>query len=259
LNIHLSEISEGHYGHTLIFRKIAITLHFDSKCQTGKMSISDGDIKLLWGRAAGICSNPTCQLDLTKILTQSDNYIVGEMAHVIAKSENGPRGISGGGSDSYENLILLCPTCHRHIDKSPMGTYTVEQLHEWKQSHESSIRAKNRELKFSSINELKTEITRLLLENNMLWTDWGPQSQIAREDPGSNSFNIWNLRKLDTIIPNNQKIINMIESNKSLLDSAEYEVFLQFKNHATSFEEHQYNRLDNYPIFPQSFSEIFKA
>lgn len=95
---------------------------------------------MLWGRAAGICCNPTCRIELTQIL-ESDNYNVGEMAHVIARKEGGPRGIKGGGKNDYDNLILLCPTCHKHIDKSPEGTYTCEELYRWKDETELMIRS----------------------------------------------------------------------------------------------------------------------
>lgn len=223
------------------------------------MAISDNDTKLLWGRAAGICSNPSCEEDLTAVLTQSSSYNVGEMAHIIAKSERGPRSVDGGGSDSYKNLILLCPTCHRRIDKSPDGTFAVELLHEWKRDHESSIRSKGSGVKFEKVKELKVQISRFLLENEIIWKEFGPESQVAKEDPGSNSYRIWNLRKLDTIIPNNQKIINMIESNVWLLSSVDYSEYLLFKNHATSFEANQHSRLDKYATFPKSFSEVFSG
>lgn len=223
------------------------------------MSISDNDTKLLWGKAAGICSNPSCKEDLTAILMQSGSYNVGEMAHIIARSEKGPRGVSGGGSDSYENLILLCPTCHRHIDKSPDGTFSVDLLHKWKQDHESSIRSKGSEMKFEKVPELKTQVSRLLLENEMIWKEFGPESKVAKEDSGSNSYQIWNLRKLDTIIPNNQKIVNMIESNVALLSSDAYREYLLFKNHVTSFEANQHSRLDKYTTFPKSFGEVFSV
>lgn len=95
------------------------------------MSITSIDEKLLWGRAAGLCSNPKCRDDLTKLVTKG-GYTIGEMAHVIAKKEKGRRGVVGGGSDSYSNLILLCPTCHTHVDKAPEGTYSEELLHSWK-------------------------------------------------------------------------------------------------------------------------------
>ena len=220
------------------------------------MAISDPDTKMLWGRAAGICSNPTCKADLTALVEQY-NYNVGEMAHIIAKSAKGPRGDSAGGSDSYDNLILLCPTCHRHIDKSPDGTHTVEQLHDWKKRHEDSIRARASELRFSDRNGLVEAVSRILIENRIIWMEYGPESIPAQNDPGSNAHRIWNLRKLDTVIPNNNKIINMVENNSSLIDASDYQEFIYFKNHAKCFEQNQYTRLDHYVTFPQSFAKAF--
>lgn len=101
------------------------------------MPISDPDIKLLWGRAAGICSNPQCQKDLTILLEHvGAGYIIGEMAHVIARQPGGPRGRVEGGSDSYQNLVLLCPSCHRMIDKAPEGEFPEDLLFQWKAGHE---------------------------------------------------------------------------------------------------------------------------
>ncbi|MBF6057747.1 HNH endonuclease [Thiomicrorhabdus heinhorstiae] len=222
------------------------------------MAINDADSKLLWGRAAGICSNPSCRADLTAILQEAKSYNVGEMAHIIAKSEGGPRGEQGGGSDGYENLILLCPTCHRHIDKSPEGTFTVEQLHQWKKDHESAIRSQFSDAVFDNLDALKGEVSKLLLENKLLWKELGPQSKTAREDPGSNAYKLWNIKKLDTVIPNNQKITNLIEANIKLLPLTEYKAFLLFKHHASSFEANQYCRLDRYATFPEEFREVFE-
>lgn len=71
------------------------------------MSISEKDIKKLWGLAAGRCSYPGCDENCLPFLDYDDPTIIGEMAHVIAKKPKGPRGQSDGGSDNYENLILL--------------------------------------------------------------------------------------------------------------------------------------------------------
>ena len=81
------------------------------------MGIPEKDIKLLWGRAAGRCSY--CNIDLTCALETAAPIVIGEMAHVIAKEENGPRGsnlIAPNIRNSYQNLILLCPTHHTMID-----------------------------------------------------------------------------------------------------------------------------------------------
>lgn len=217
------------------------------------MTISDNTVKLLWGRAAGTCSNPSCRADLTVLLEDGRGFNVGEMAHVIASSPSGPRGDDNGGSDEYKNLILLCPTCHRTIDKAPEGVYSVELLHQWKQDHETGIRASGAALKFSGPVELKAYVARLLHENRALWATLGPQSLVAQADPGSNMHEVWALRKLDSIVPNNIKIINAIEANVTLLNSAEAALFFQFKIHAQAFERHQYKRLDTYPLFPVEF------
>jgi hypothetical protein len=221
------------------------------------MGISDSDEKILWGRAAGICSKPTCRQDLTVILEGKGSYNIGEMAHVIARNPGGPRGRARGGSDAYANLILLCPTCHRTIDKAPEGEYPEAMLYNWKSEHENSIRSAGRERVFKSLEDLKTFVRPLCLENSTLWSRLGPKSQTAQSDPGSNLHVIWTLRKLDRIIPNNRKIINMIEINQELLDGQALQAFIDFKLHAGAFEANQYDRIDSYPTFPDSFSKIF--
>lgn len=221
------------------------------------MAISDADTKLLWGRAAGICSNPSCRNDLTVILDNDKNYNVGEMAHVIARKPDGPRGQPGGGADSYANLILLCPTCHRHIDKAPEGEFPEELLKKWKSDHEASIRSVGTDQVFEETSQLKEYVTRRLLENGSIFDAFGPKSEAAK-DQGSNLYQIWNYRKLDTILPNNRKIINSVEANSKLISAEEYADFLAFKNHAVAFERNQFNRLDRYPLFPQSFATRFR-
>jgi hypothetical protein len=182
-------------------------------------------------------------------------FNVGEMAHVIAQSAGGPRGQPGGGSDEYENLVLLCPTCHRTVDKAPGGVFPDELLHRWKTDHETTVRSLGKEKTFGSLAELKTHVARLLAENKALWHTLGPTSPSATADPGSNLHEVWALRKLDTIIPNNSKIVNAIEANTGLLSAQELGAFFEFKIHAKAFEQHQYNRLDSYPMFPAAFEE----
>ena len=192
------------------------------------MAISDADIKLLWGRAAGICSNPACREDLTVILEGAQSYNIGEMAHVIAKKPGGPRGKVGGGPDTYVNLILVCPTCHTHIDKAP-DQYPEDLLRNWKRDHELGVRNIGTQIKFESTVDLKKFVSRILIENGAIWKTFGPQSEAAR-DAGSNLYLIWNFRKLGTIIPNNRKIINAVDANVDLVSPEEYEHFVLFKN-----------------------------
>lgn len=221
------------------------------------MAISDTDYKLLWGRAAGICSNPACRVSLFRYFEGKDAYNIGEMAHIIARRPGGRRGIPEGGVDTYGNMILLCPTCHTMIDKAPEREFPPTLLHQWKKDHETDILRYGSSQKFTTFVELKNFVARLLAENHSLWSELGPKSYAASNDPGSNLHRVWDLRKLDTIVPNNTKILTTVEANSGLLDNIAHKAFLKFKLHARSFEANQYRRLDRYPLFPAEFLEIF--
>lgn len=103
------------------------------------MSISQRDIKLLWARAAGMCSFPDCRMKLTQDKNRaSESFPLGEQTHIVGESENAPRGKSPLTTDernSYFNLILVCPTHHTIVDNDPED-YPVEKLHLIKDQHE---------------------------------------------------------------------------------------------------------------------------
>jgi len=221
------------------------------------MTISTIDTKILWGRAGGRCSKPGCGDDLT-VLVGTGRYIVGEMAHVIGSKPTAARGTPEGGEDTYDNLILLCPTHHTHIDKSPEGTYSVELLHEWKKAHEDIISNAGKTVKYDSYGKLQIEIARILITNKLIFDTYGPHSTTAQSDPNSNAYLIWELRRIDRIIPNNQKILNIIDANIDLInDISAIRAIEKFRLHAESFEKHAYHRMDSYQLFPSEFSEIF--
>jgi len=117
------------------------------------MSVSERDIKLLWGRAAGRCSFPDCKIILSQDKNQaSASFPLGEQAHIIGESENSPRGKSPltlEERNSYFNLILLCPTHHTIIDRDPED-YPAEKLHIIKAEHELWV-----EEKFSESKDLR--------------------------------------------------------------------------------------------------------
>ncbi len=219
------------------------------------MAIGLSDAKILWGRAGGRCSNPDCRADVTKTL-QDKSIHYGEMAHVIANAAAGPRGDGEGGNDTYENLILLCSNCHTLVDKAP-ESYSRDTLLAWKKDREDEVIQAGTDRKFSTLPELKFEVGVLLAENKEIFTQLGPKSQVADDDPGSSAVTIWEARKMDTILPNNRRIINLIGGNLSLASKEDIVAFLKFKSHARAFEEHQYDKKEFYPLFPVNFEERF--
>lgn len=98
-------------------------------------SLRIGDVKMLWARSGNRCSMPTCQMELTAGGTSS---LLGEIAHIIARKQDGPRGAEDlpiDKRDEYDNLIILCPTDHRRVDDSP-EEWSVEKLKRIKAEHE---------------------------------------------------------------------------------------------------------------------------
>ncbi|MBQ0711458.1 MAG: HNH endonuclease [Porticoccus sp.] len=221
------------------------------------MAISPVDTKILWGRAGGRCSEPGCDEDLTS-LVETGNYLVGEMAHIIGDKPTAARGKPEGGSDTYDNLILLCPTHHTHIDKSPEGTYSVELLHDWKRNHEALISNAGKTTKLNDFNQVRIAVARILAANKAIFDSVGPSSSTAQEDPSSNAYLVWELRRIDRILPNNQKILNILDTNIELIeDLSIIHVIESFRVHVESYEKHVYHRLDSYQLFPNEFSEVF--
>ena len=94
------------------------------------------DIKILWGRSGNRCA--ICKLELTP---DGNRETIGEMAHIVARSPDGPRGnemLPIEERDRYDNLILLCPNHHREVDGNPKS-WSVGKLRETKQDHESWV------------------------------------------------------------------------------------------------------------------------
>jgi len=222
------------------------------------MAFAAKDTKLLWGRAAGICGNPECRTKVTEFGENGESFLTGEMAHIIAQSTEGPRGGAEAGSDSYENLILLCPTCHRRIDKSPEGTFTGDMLHGWKAEHEAWVDSWSEAKSYDTLGELAAEVSNLLQENHAHFLEYGPESELAKNNPGSTAQAIWAARKLDVILPNNQKIVRILEDNSNLLSGNIRTASVRFRMHARGFEDNQFERVENYPLFPKEFQDAIE-
>lgn len=217
-------------------------------------NISEKDIKKLWGRSAGRCS--LCHEKLLPLIDENVD-VIGDMAHVIAYKKDGARGDANAEYDnSYDNLILVCPTCHRVIDHNPQK-YSCEALLTIKQTWESNVE-NALEVKYETQSEALQMIVALMEENREIWLQCGPDSEIAQRDPASNMADYWTLRKLDTIVPNNRKIIKIGDTFLSRMPAKLRSLFCRFKEHARMFEQGCYSPLDNPLRFPKGFDKEMK-
>lgn len=97
----------------------------------------------LWVRAGGRCA--FCNTYLLEHEFTAMNVNTGEMAHIVGrtKSSRSPRGLGDLPVECRnlaDNLVLLCPSDHRAIDKKlAQNDWTVENLQQLKRRHEDRV------------------------------------------------------------------------------------------------------------------------
>lgn len=106
-------------------------------------NIPDKEMKALIALSGGVCAFPGCHKRLLEPGNAADDAaFLGEMAHIVADSRQGPRGnspMTDTDRDKHGNLVLLCGDHHKTIDAQP-HTYSVPVLRRMKQDHEGRIR-----------------------------------------------------------------------------------------------------------------------
>lgn len=96
---------------------------------------------LLFTRAGGRCQFDGCNEYLLQHPVTLTEANFAEMAHIVAFREGGPRGKEGDRPDDInglENLMLLCPSCHKEID-TRAAEFPRAVLEQYKEAHEDRI------------------------------------------------------------------------------------------------------------------------
>lgn len=101
------------------------------------MVMSDATRKALWARSHNRCAICRALLTVDADSAELPWLILGEEAHIVARSEGGPRAHDGDRIrlDEYENLILLCANDHKRVDLQP-HVFTAAELRARKAAHE---------------------------------------------------------------------------------------------------------------------------
>lgn len=109
-----------------------------------RSKVPDREWKIVLARSGGFCAFPSCGKQLTEVGSgKSETAFLGDVAHIVADSRQGPRGddeMSDADRDKHPNLVLLCPTCHDRVDKQPR-TFSIPVLRKIKEDHEARIAA----------------------------------------------------------------------------------------------------------------------
>ncbi|AXB80434.1 HNH endonuclease [Novosphingobium sp. P6W] len=230
------------------------------------MAITQKSIKLLWANAAGLCAFSDCRERLAlKEAGEFASHTIGEMAHIcgdkVGSNRHDPHH-SAEERDGYENLILLCPTHHRMIDRRENERrFQVGMLHGLKLRHEEFIRERLMDEAYPTRQTIAREIAPLLAENHQVWLSFGPVSEIARKNPHSDSAHgAWLSERLITIVPNNRRIGQILHDAAGTLTPADHPVVAAFQLHARSYERWVADEISYEGVirFPAAFAELIE-
>lgn len=107
-----------------------------------KSNISEKNKYLLWVLSGGRCQYRGCNRSLTQDILTRRNFNQAYIAHIVADVPGGPRGCTTRSAmlgDDINNLMLLCDTHHRLIDKHDVAGHSEDLLKEMKKEHEERI------------------------------------------------------------------------------------------------------------------------
>ena len=166
----------------------------------GNRYYTPADRALLWAVSGSLCCFPDCGVKCVEQANDNDrSVIIGHIAHIEANSDSGPRAnpnLSQQERNSYENLILLCPTHHVLVD-AQASTYTVEMLRTLKTAQEARYNDfLAQAMPNITFTELET-ITNVLVNGNQPQlfpiTVIPPQDKIVRNGLTEQSSQLFNM------------------------------------------------------------------
>ncbi|MEU0213232.1 hypothetical protein [Streptomyces canus] len=182
-----------------------------------------------------------------------------ELAHIIPASPGGPRGIplsevSAEARAHHSNLILLCANCHTTIDKAPTS-YPADMLCDWKQERVDEIHVAVSTPVFQTRAEARAHIQGSLDENAVIHARYGPVG-----DPYQRGDSIlWLRHARSTIVPNNRRVLRVLDANRHLLMPEEQRLVAIYRLHVEQFENRHV--LDDFTTgterFPEAIQRVF--
>lgn len=109
------------------------------------------------GLAANRCQFAGCGEDLSAHLVTGRTGNFSYFAHIIAASEDGPRGhatLSAQLADDPDNFLLLCDKCHRLVDKVDPDSYPADMLREMRNNSINEVRRLLDTLRYPEVERL---------------------------------------------------------------------------------------------------------
>ncbi|MGI4848563.1 MAG: nucleotidyltransferase domain-containing protein [Janthinobacterium lividum] len=232
---------------------------------TTRKSIPLNTARQLWGQCGGFCQNPSCNKPLFREV-EEESVSIANVAHIIGHGSSGPRSdhelAEHLDRDGVSNLIMLCLECHKVVDELEKK-FSVGDMQSWKAAHATKIKTLFSIPNIKDERELLIQVNDLLEENAALFRECGPYSTNVLGGLGGDGLRVWKKRCLDTILPNNQRIIALIENNKRNFPYPWdlYPRMLEYNIHADAFQDNCLTdqKINDYKLFPRGFDHFVKT
>lgn len=227
------------------------------KCSRGEANPSAATRIRLFADCAGYCQNPACAQQLFVETAKGEPIHFAEMAHILAASDAGPRSsadLTEAERGSYDNLILLCANCHTIIDKAP-DDYPDAMIKLWKRDRAERLAELFCVRTLSSRNDVRAAIEPLLAMNKVIFETYGPNSE-AQFDLESELPTVWRRKMIGSIIPNNKRILAILDKNRGLMAGHESTTLEAFRQHIDDLIARHIAGADGGLRFPQAMDQM---
>lgn len=228
-------------------------------CSRGAASPNAHTRRRLFAASAGYCQNPGCASELF-VEVAGSSFHIAEMAHVFAATDGGPRTkveLSTVERGSFDNLILLCANCHTMVDKAP-EVFLHDMMIDWKNKHANKLQEIFGAVKLDDRVNARKVIEPILIQNETIFRLYGPHIEAA-SNPESGAAERWKRKMLTLILPNNKKMLIILDVNVHLLEDDEKATVEQFRQHVDDLEAfHIEGVREDASRFPEDLAKILK-
>ena len=190
----------------------------------------------LWAESFGHCTNPGCGTELFKGGKKN-----ADLAHIVPYAQTK--------DNSFENLVAVCPNCHRSADTS--GNQE-EILREWKNNQYETIR-RIMETKYESFEAMSKVVRPILERNKFMYENYYENADTSEH---------WELFEPE-ILANNEKLLHIFEANMKLFQgTVDYYdsntiIAHKFIGHVKEFKETRGKTISRIVLFPEEINSIF--
>lgn len=228
-------------------------------CSRGAASPDAHTQRRLFAASAGYCQNPSCPNELF-VEAGGESFHIAEMAHVFAANDGGPRSnpqllkVERG---AFENLVVLCANCHTKVDKAP-DAFPDSMMLGWKREHSNKLRGLFGAVQLEDRAAARQVVEPLIAQNFAIFQQYGPHIEAAL-NPESGAAEQWKRKMLTRILPNNRRVLAVLDANRPLLRDGEKQTVERFRQHIDDLEAfHIEGSRQDASRFPEELSKIME-